>query len=152
MALAELQKSVQWRHLSDAQKKGICAGLSPTMPSGVFAPLGDAEADNFARELVIAIAVCRTGRAPATALPSLPIEPLYEAPIFGLWIRVGKAPTETFAARMRDANKLKHTLEGIGVPVEGISHEAFEGIYVGHLPLAAAQHTATTQPSNVFFF
>jgi len=149
--LAVLQKSVQWRHLSDSQKKGLCAGLSPTFPSGVFAPLNDIEADNFAREIVIAIAVCRTGKAPARAAPSLPNESPLDVPIFGLWIRVGRVPPETFSARLRNATKLRRTLERIGVPVEGISNEMFEGIYVGHMPIAATQHTKI-QPSNALFF
>ncbi len=154
-ARLQLQKSVQWRHLSEDQKKGLCAGLSPIMPptgpTGVTAPLNDIEAANFAREIVIAIAVCRTGEPPARAAPGLPNESPLDAPTFGVWIRVSANPTDTFAARRRDAVRLRHTLERIGIPVEGISDQPWEGIYVGHLPLASV-HTTNTQPNNVFAF
>ena len=145
LARVQLEKSLQWRTLSQKQQSAICSVISPAMAekSGVVT-LGehDQESLRYAREFAGALRHCASPNTPIPATPSVGGFGEWPSPMrFGVWIgyreRDNNIVATNLAARKRAAFSLRSILEKSGVKISGVSSLAYTAssleIYVGPL-------------------
>lgn len=142
LARVQLEKSMEWRHLSEVQTNAICPTFTPSgaNESMVLSSPQDPEAWSYANEFAEELMKCQTsgGFAPSGHLGT---QYWASSVPFGVWIRYSDSnnPTEPLlpvSKRRAMATSLKDKLNAVGISIEGLSTErpagvAFPYLYVG---------------------
>jgi hypothetical protein len=139
LARVQLEKSMEWRHLSDSQKRALCSALTPegAWKSTILSAPEDPEAWSYASEFADELGRCsiaggfgRNGHLGRIAFSS--------DVVFGVWIRFSAStnPTEppiSVEQRRRGATFLRDSLFRAGVVVAGISSQEPAGVAVPYI-------------------
>lgn len=135
LARVQLEKSMEWRHLTESQKQAVCSVFSPAgaNQSSILSAPEDPEAWSYANEFAEQITSCAVsgGFARGGHLGRI----AWSSTIFGVWVRFSRSPSPSvpLAKRRALATSLAKKLSEIGVKIEGISNEEPAGIVFPYL-------------------
>ena len=131
LARVQLEKSMEWRHLTPEQVKSLCAAIPRTLDNR-WVNIGadtDLEAQRYASEFASVWRKCtESSEHPFVKVPEFPPPKVQ----FGVWVKFGREETldhpdqnsvaENFAMRRGLARSIARTLKSSGVDIAGVDN------------------------------